>query len=58
MDVGSQNPITIVVLLVIAVAFLWLHFTNGSGSLRLGLAGLLGSDADARCPLIRYPVAG
>jgi preprotein translocase subunit SecD len=41
MDVGSQNPITIVVLLVIAAAFLWLHFTNGSGSLRLGLAGLL-----------------
>jgi preprotein translocase subunit SecD len=29
------------VLLGIAVAFLWLHFTNGSGRLRLALAGLL-----------------
>jgi preprotein translocase subunit SecD len=41
MEETSQNPITIVVLLAIAVAFLWLHFTNGSGRLRLALAGLL-----------------
>ncbi|HVN92024.1 MAG TPA: protein translocase subunit SecD [Candidatus Binataceae bacterium] len=41
MEAGGQNPITIGVLLVIAVAFLWLHFTNGSGTIRLGLAGLL-----------------
>jgi len=41
MDAGSQNPITIVVLLVIAIAFLWLHFTNGSGSIRMILAGVL-----------------
>ena len=41
MEAGTQNPVTIGVLLVIAVAFLWLHFTNGSGTIRLGLAGLL-----------------
>jgi preprotein translocase subunit SecD len=41
MEATNQNPVTIVVLLAIAVAFLWLHFTNGSGRLRLGLAGLL-----------------
>lgn len=41
MDIENQNPITIVILLSIAVVFLWLHFTNGSGKLRLGLAGLL-----------------
>jgi preprotein translocase subunit SecD len=41
MEAGSQNPVTIVVLLAIAVAFLWLHFTNGSGAIRLALAGLL-----------------
>jgi preprotein translocase subunit SecD len=41
MEAGTQNPVTIVILLAIAVAFLWLHFTNGSGSIRLGLAGLL-----------------
>jgi preprotein translocase subunit SecD len=41
MEEASQNPVTIVVLLAIAVAFLWLHFTNGSGRLRLVLAGLL-----------------
>src|SRR5579863_498045 len=41
MDAGSQNPITIVVLLVIAIAFLWLHFTNGSGSIRMVLAAVL-----------------
>ncbi|HZP44993.1 MAG TPA: protein translocase subunit SecD [Candidatus Binataceae bacterium] len=40
-DTATQNPITIVILLAIAVAFLWLHFTNGSGRLRLGLAALL-----------------
>ena len=41
MEAGTQNTVTIGVLLVIAVAFLWLHFTNGSGTIRLGLAGLL-----------------
>jgi preprotein translocase subunit SecD len=41
MEAGSQNPVTIGILLVIAVAFLWLHFSNGSGSIRMGLAGLL-----------------
>jgi preprotein translocase subunit SecD len=41
MEATNQNPVTIVVLLAIAVAFLWLHFTNGSGRLRLALAGLL-----------------
>src|SRR5436305_2206973 len=39
MEGASQNPITIIVLLTLAAAFLWLHFTNGSGSLRLVLAG-------------------
>jgi preprotein translocase subunit SecD len=38
---ASQNPITIIVLLALAAAFLWLHFTNGSGGLRLALAGAL-----------------
>lgn len=41
MEATNQNPVTIVVLLALAVAFLWLHFTNGSGRLRLALAGLL-----------------
>lgn len=41
MEATNQNPVTIVVILALAVAFLWLHFTNGSGRLRLGLAGLL-----------------
>lgn len=41
MDFQSQNPITIIVLLTIGVVFLWLHFTNGSARLRLGLAVLL-----------------
>jgi preprotein translocase subunit SecD len=36
---ASQNPITIVVLLALAGAFLWLHFTSGSSTIRLGLAG-------------------
>ena len=39
MEGASQNPITIVVLLVLAGVFLWLHFTNGSGTIRLWLAG-------------------
>jgi preprotein translocase subunit SecD len=39
MEGASQNPITIVVLLALAGVFLWLHFTNGSGTLRLWLAG-------------------
>jgi preprotein translocase subunit SecD len=41
MDFESQNPVTIGVLLTIGVVFLWLHFTNGSAKLRLGLAVLL-----------------
>jgi preprotein translocase subunit SecD len=41
MDIENQNPITIIILLTIAVVFLWLHFTNGSGKIRLALAGLL-----------------
>jgi preprotein translocase subunit SecD len=39
MEGASQNPITIVTLLALAGVFLWLHFTNGSGTLRLWLAG-------------------
>lgn len=39
MEGASQNPITIVTLLVLAGMFLWLHFTNGSGTIRLWLAG-------------------
>jgi preprotein translocase subunit SecD len=41
MEGATQNPITIVVLLVLAGVFLWLHFSNGSGTLRLWLAGAL-----------------
>jgi preprotein translocase subunit SecD len=41
MEGASQNPITIVALLVLAGMFLWLHFTNASGTLRLWLAGAL-----------------
>jgi len=41
MEGATQNPITIVVLLALAGVFLWLHFTNGSGTLRLWLAGVL-----------------
>jgi preprotein translocase subunit SecD len=39
MEGASQNPITIVTLLALAGMFLWLHFTNGSGTIRLWLAG-------------------
>jgi preprotein translocase subunit SecD len=39
MESASQNPITIITLLVLAGMFLWLHFTNGSGTIRLWLAG-------------------
>lgn len=38
---ATQNPLPIVTLLVLAVIFLWLHFTNGSAWLRLVLAGVL-----------------
>jgi preprotein translocase subunit SecD len=41
MEGASQNPITIVTLLALTGVFLWLHFTNGSGTLRLWLAGAL-----------------
>jgi len=41
MEGASQNPITIVTLLALAGMFLWLHFTNGSGTIRLWLAGAL-----------------
>src|SRR5215469_2246934 len=39
MEGASQNPTTIVVLMALAGVFLWLHFTNGSGTIRLWLAG-------------------
>jgi preprotein translocase subunit SecD len=38
---ASQNPIPIAVLLTVAAFFLYLHFSNGSGFLRLILAGAL-----------------
>ncbi|HEX3409850.1 MAG TPA: hypothetical protein VHS07_06190, partial [Candidatus Binataceae bacterium] len=41
MEAASQNPIPIAVLLALAVFFLYLHFTNGSGFTRLLLAGAL-----------------
>jgi preprotein translocase subunit SecD len=41
MEEASQNPITIVTLLALAGAFLWLHFSSGSGKVRLWLAGAL-----------------
>jgi preprotein translocase subunit SecD len=40
-EAASQNPIPIAVLLALAVFFLYLHFTNGSGFTRLLLAGAL-----------------
>jgi preprotein translocase subunit SecD len=40
-EATSQNPTTIIVLLVLSGMFLWLHFTNGSATLRLWLAGVL-----------------
>jgi preprotein translocase subunit SecD len=45
MEGATQNPITIVTLLALAGVFLWLHFTNGSGTLRLWLAGGLAAAA-------------
>jgi preprotein translocase subunit SecD len=42
---ASQNPIPIAILLTLAVIFLYLHFTNGSGMMRLLLAGVLASAA-------------
>lgn len=41
MEAASQNPIPIAVLLTLAAFFLYLHFTNGSGFIRLVLAGAL-----------------
>jgi preprotein translocase subunit SecD len=38
---ATQNPVTIVVLLALAAVFLWLHFANGSSTLRLWLVGAL-----------------
>jgi preprotein translocase subunit SecD len=38
---AAQNPISIVVLLSLAVVFLYLHFTGGSGFIRLLLAGAI-----------------
>src|SRR6266852_1128891 len=37
-NMEGQNPIPIAVLLALGVFFLYLHFTNGSGVLRLWLA--------------------
>ncbi len=45
MEGASQNPIPIAILLTLAVIFLYLHFTNGSGMMRLLLAGVLASAA-------------
>jgi preprotein translocase subunit SecD len=42
---ASQNPIPIAILLTLAVIFLYLHFTNGSGMMRLLLAGVLAAAA-------------
>lgn len=41
MEGTSQNPIPIAILLTLGVIFLYLHFTNGSGLMRLLLAGVL-----------------
>ena len=38
---AAQNPISIVVLLSFAVAFVYLHLTGGSGFIRLVLAGAI-----------------
>jgi preprotein translocase subunit SecD len=38
---AAQNPISIVVLLSLAVAFVYLHLTGGSGFIRLVLAGAI-----------------
>jgi preprotein translocase subunit SecD len=40
-EASSQNPIPIAVLLTLAAVFLYLHFTHGSGFLRLLLAAAL-----------------
>jgi preprotein translocase subunit SecD len=40
-DIASQNPIPIAVLMTLAAFFLYLHFSNGSSFLRLLLAGAL-----------------
>lgn len=45
MEGASQNPIPIAILLTLAVIFLYLHFTNGSGMMRLLLAGVLAAAA-------------
>lgn len=45
MEGTSQNPIPIAILLTLGVIFLYLHFTNGSGLLRLLLAGVLAVSA-------------
>ncbi len=45
MEGASQNPIPIAILLTLGVIFLYLHFTNGSGLMRLLLAGVLALSA-------------
>jgi preprotein translocase subunit SecD len=37
----AQNPISIVILLSLAIAFVYLHLTGGSGVIRLALAGAI-----------------
>jgi len=55
MEGASQNPITIVVLLALAGVFLWLHFTNGSGTIRLWLAGgLVGAAIILLLPSLQF----
>ncbi|MGA2410539.1 MAG: protein translocase subunit SecD [Candidatus Binataceae bacterium] len=55
----AQNPISIVILLSLAVAFVYLHLTNGSSLLRLLLAGAIAlASVILLLPSFNLPTAG
>jgi preprotein translocase subunit SecD len=57
--VEAQNPISIVILLSLAVAFVYLHLTNGSSLLRLLLAGAIAlASVILLLPSFNLPTAG
>jgi len=56
---AAQNPISIVVLLSLAVAFVYLHLTGGSGFIRLLLAGAIAiASVVLLLPSFNLPMAG
>ena len=58
-EASSQNPIPIAVLLTLAALFLYLHFSNGSGFIRLMLAvALVVASVILLLPSFKLPLPG